>query len=101
MEPQYPAAVDRYVNLGRFYDLTAAKAAAEEVKEHTHAYKAAYQRAYRNLKAARQVELDTIAAVRETFDASKAERRTMGIIARSCAAAAERRARPPSAFWAA
>lgn len=82
MEPQYPAAVDRYVNLGRFYDLTAAKAAAEEVKEHTHAYKAAYQRAYRNLKAARQVELDTIAAVRETFDASKAERRTMGIIAR-------------------
>lgn len=27
MEPQYPAAVDRYVDLGRFYDLTAAKAA--------------------------------------------------------------------------
>jgi len=82
VEPQYPAAVDRYVDLGRFYDLTAAKAAAEEVKEHTHAYKAAYQRAYRNLKAARQVELDTITAVQETFDVSKAERRTAGIITR-------------------
>ena len=32
VEPRYPAAVDRYVDLGRFYDLTAAKAAAEEVK---------------------------------------------------------------------
>ena len=28
LEPKYPAAVDRYVDLGRFYDLTAAKAAA-------------------------------------------------------------------------
>ena len=40
IEPQYPAAVDRYVDLGRFYDLAAAKAAAEEVKAHTRAYKA-------------------------------------------------------------
>ena len=32
------------MDLGRFYDLTAAKAAAEEVKAHTHAYKAAYVR---------------------------------------------------------
>ena len=58
LEPKYPAAVDRYVDLGRFYDLTAAKAAAEEVKAHTHDYQAAYVRAYRSLKAARQVELD-------------------------------------------
>ena len=58
IEPKYPAAVDRYVDLGRFYDLTAAKAAAEEVKARTRDYKAAYARAYRNLKAARQVELD-------------------------------------------
>ena len=31
IEPQYPAAVDRYVNLGEYYDITAAKAEAEEV----------------------------------------------------------------------
>ena len=54
MEPVYPAAVDRYVDLGRFYDLSAAKADAEEVKTHTHAYQAAYVRAYHSLKAARQ-----------------------------------------------
>ena len=82
IEPKYPAAVDRYVDLGRFYDLTAAKAAAEEVKVHTHAYQAAYVRAYHHLKAARQVELDAVAAVRKTFDREKAARRTAGILSR-------------------
>ena len=82
IEPQYPAAVDRYVNLGEFYDITAAKASAEEVKERTHAYKAAYVRAYHCLKAARQVELDTVAAASKAFDAERMERRISGVIAR-------------------
>ena len=82
IEPKYPAAVDRYVDLGRFYDLTAAKADAEAVKEHTHAYQAAYARAYRSLKAARQVELDTVASVEKSFDAERMERRIPGIIQR-------------------
>ena len=82
VEPRYPAAVDRYVDLGRFYDLTAAKVAAEEVKAHTHAYQAAYVRAYRNLKAARQVELDAFSAVRRGFDADRAQRRVEGILFR-------------------
>ena len=38
IEPRYPAAVDRYVDLGRFYDLTAAKADAAAVKEYTRLY---------------------------------------------------------------
>lgn len=70
------------MDLGRFYDLTAAKAAADEVKAHTHAYKDAYVRAYHSLKAARQVELDTVTAVRRCFDAERAERRVDGIIHR-------------------
>ena len=82
IEPKYPAAVDRYVDLGRFYDLAAAKAAVEEVKGYTRAYKEAYVRAYRALKAARQVELDTVAAVRKSFQREHAERRVSGIIAR-------------------
>ena len=82
LEPRYPAAVDRYVDLGRFYDLAAAKASAEEVKAHTRAYKGAYVRAYHSLKAARQVELDAVAQVRKGFDASRLERRVKGIIAR-------------------
>ena len=82
IEPQYPAAVDRYVDLGRFYDLTAAKAAVQEVKTHTRAYKAAYVRAYRDLKAARQVELDAVSSVKRNFDAEKLDRRISGIISR-------------------
>lgn len=82
IEPVYPAAVDRYVDLGRFYDLTAAKTDAEQVKAHTHAYKAAYVRAYHCMKAARQVELDAVASVKKTFDAERAERRVEGIIQR-------------------
>ena len=82
LEPRYPAAVDRYVDLGRFYDLTAAKNSAEEVKARTHDYKAAYVRAYHSLKAARQVELDAVAEVGKTFDGDKAARRVEGIIAR-------------------
>ena len=82
LEPKYPAAVDRYVDLGRFYDLTAAKTNADEIKMHTHAYQAAYVRAYRSLKAARQVELDALAAVQKTFDAERAKRRVQGIIQR-------------------
>lgn len=82
LEPRYPAAVDRYVDLGRFYDLPAAKADAEEIKEHTRTYQAAYVRAYHHLKAARQVELDAVGAVQKTFDVQRAERRVRGIIQR-------------------
>ena len=82
IEPQYPAAVDRYLDLGRFYDLTAAKAAAEEVKAYTKAYKTAYAQAYRCLKAARQVELDVVESVRKTFDAERMCKRLDGIIQR-------------------
>ncbi len=74
--------MDRYVDLGRFYDLTAAKADAGAVKTHTRDYKAAYVRAYHSLKAARQVELDAVAAVRAGFDRERADRRISGIIAR-------------------
>ena len=82
MEPKYPAAVGRYVDLGRFYDLSAAKAQAAEVKRHTHDYQDAYARAYRCLKAARQVELDTAAELGQSFDAQRAARRISGIMAR-------------------
>ena len=82
IEPQYPAAVDRYVDLGRFYDLVSAKAGAEEVKARTHAYKSAYVRAYHSLQAARQVELDAVAAAAKSFDCERLDRRVKGIIAR-------------------
>ena len=80
LEPRYPAAADRYLDLGRFYDLTAAKENAAEVKAHTESYKAAYVRAYRALKAARVLELD--AAGSAAFDRERAARRFQGIARR-------------------
>jgi hypothetical protein len=82
VEPRYPAAVDRYVNLGRFYDIAAAKASVEEVKERTQAYKGAYVRAYHSLKAARQVELDVVNAAAAGFDRDRVGKRVEGIIQR-------------------
>ena len=82
MEPQYPAAVDRYLDLGRFYDLLAAKKTSEQVKLYTRSYKEAYARAYRYLKAARAVEAESVAEAAKTFPKEKVMRRTEGIIRR-------------------
>ena len=80
LEPKFPAAVDRYVDLGRFYDLTAAKADAADIRRHTAAYQAAYRQAYSALRAARQVELDAMEGV--TFQQARAEKRMHGIALR-------------------
>ena len=98
IEPKYPAAVDRYVDLGRFYDLTAAKDGAEEIKTRTHAYKAAYVRAYHSLKAARQVELDAVASVKKTFDNERLIHRVKGIIARELRSNGNQRGRTTRRF---
>ena len=82
VEPQYPAAVDRYVNLGQFYCVEACKQRREELMAHTADYKAAYVRAYRALQAAGEVA-DTLRDVlTENCDREKLERRAAGIIAR-------------------
>lgn len=98
LEPKYPAAVDRYVDLGRFYDLTAAKNDAEEVKSRTHAYQAAYVRAYHSLKAARQVELDAVESVKTGFESDRLDRRVRGIIARELRAGGDQRGRTVRRF---
>ena len=82
LEPKYPAAVDRYLDLGRFYDLTAAKSAVHEVKKYTQDYKVAYQQAYHCLQAARQVELALGSRMKKEFDEEKLEKRIEGIIGR-------------------
>ena len=83
VEPQYPAAVDRYVNLGQFYDIAAAKAARGEIAAHTRSVSAAYQRAYHALGAARQMDDSAAALVLEGLDAGRLLRRTDGIVGRA------------------
>ncbi len=82
MEPRYPAAVDRNVDLGRFYDLTAAKAVRKEIVALTRKNKDAVNGAYRCLKAAREVELEAVTDAGRCFDLQRANRRLDGIIAR-------------------
>ena len=82
LEPVYAGAVQRCVDLGRFCDLTAAKAAREEIISRTDRIRLAYDRAFHSLKAARQVELDARAAAWEAMDWRKLDRRITGIISR-------------------
>ena len=82
VEPRYPAAVDRIVDLGRFYDLTAAKAAREEIVALTEECRAAHTRAQRCMKAARQAELEALSPGARGFDADRAARRLEGVISR-------------------
>ena len=82
VEPKYPAAADRYVNLGQFYDVAALKKSRPDVLHYTDAVSAAYQRAYRALGAARQMSDSASALMREGLDAGKLLRRTDGIIGR-------------------
>ncbi len=82
VEPRYPAAVDRYVDLGQFYDLTGAKTVADEVREKTRMYKTAYTHAYHSLRAARLVELDSVSCAAAWLDQERLDRRVSGIIAR-------------------
>lgn len=82
VEPQFPAAVDRYVNLGEFYDIAAAKTAREEIIRYTKAGSAAYQRAYLALGAARQILDGAAALAAGGLDLEKLGRRTDGIIGR-------------------
>ena len=82
IEPVYPAAADRYVNLGQFYDIAAAKASRAEIIRCTDGCSAAYRRAYRALSAAGQVADSAAALVAEGMDREKLMRRTDGIIGR-------------------
>lgn len=82
IEPKYPAAVDRYVNLGQFYDIAAAKESCADVIRYSQAGSAAYQRAYRAFGAARQMEDSAAALMLEGLDAGKLLRRTDGIVGR-------------------
>lgn len=82
IEPRYPAAVDRYVNLGQFYDIAAAKAARDEIVQRSQVCSAAYRRAYHALSAAGSLEDSAAALMQEGFDDHKLVRRAEGILAR-------------------
>lgn len=82
IDARYPASVERYVDLGCFYDVSAAKSARKEIVYQTDSCSAAYRSAYRVLAAARTLEENAEAILRPTLDYERLIRRTDGIIAR-------------------
>lgn len=82
VEPRYPAAVERYVDLGVCYDVAAAKAHREEIIRYTTACSAAYQQAFRALAAARGMADSAATLAAEGLDRDKLRRRGEGIISR-------------------
>lgn len=82
IEPRYPAAVDRYINLGEFYDIAAAKECRDEIERWSNTCSEAYRCAYRVLGAARQVNDNASALMVQELDSHKLMRRTEGIITR-------------------
>lgn len=82
VEPHFPAAVERYLNLGAHYDLTPIKARREEIRRLTLAGHAPYERVARCLTAARALEDDIFNSVLDSAVLNTLARRARGIIGR-------------------
>lgn len=82
LEPNYPVASERYVNLGQFYDIALGKEKRDEIIFQIKAYKEAYRSAYHALAAARELEENLSALLLQGLDCGKLKRRTEGIIER-------------------
>lgn len=75
LEPVYTAANERYLDLTRFYNIEAAKAARAEITAHSDAYRAAYEEAYHILRAADALSSERRSLVCAAADLSGIERR--------------------------
>lgn len=75
LEPTYAVANERYLDLTRFYDVEATKAARAEIAAHTDAYRAAYAQAYHVLRAADALSSERRAVLRAAADMQKLMRR--------------------------
>jgi len=82
IEPNLPAAVDRYVNLGCCYDVDRLKEKREEIEGHMKRYKAAYRQAYRALQAEQEVKQTLVELLQVGYDKVKLLKRAKGIIKR-------------------
>lgn len=98
LEPTYTVATERYLDLTRFYDVEATKAARSEIVAHSDAYRAAYAEAYHILRAANALESERRAAVHAAMDFDKLARRMDGVIRRELRGKAERSGRVDCAF---
>lgn len=82
IEPKYPGAVERYVNMGDCYDAAALRPLRREIIDLMSAYKGCYARAYRILGAAGEVLEDQRCALDTAALEAKLAKRAQGILSR-------------------
>ena len=82
VEPKYPGAVERYVNVGDSYDKNALWDLRGEIMSCMAGYKGCYQRAYRCLGAAAEVFEDQRSALLSQSLSDKLAKRARGILLR-------------------
>ena len=82
VEPKYPGAVERYVNLGACYDSGALWEKREELMACMSEYKGCYQRAYRCLGASAEIFEDIRATLLTPALGDKLAKRARGILSR-------------------
>lgn len=82
VEPKYPGAVERYVNMGDCYNTKALWSIREDIMSCMSGYKGCYQRAYRCLGAAAAIHDDLRATLLTDALADKLAKRARGILSR-------------------
>ncbi|WP_243154138.1 hypothetical protein [Pseudoflavonifractor sp. 60] len=82
VEPKYPGAVERYVNMGDCYDQDALWPLRQEIMDCMSGYKGCYQRAYRCLGAAAEIMEDQRSALLTEALSQKLAKRAQGILVR-------------------
>jgi len=82
VEPKYPGAVERYVNMGACYDTAALWPLRREIMDLMAAYKGCYTRAYRILGAAGEILEEQRAAMASAGLDRKLAKRAQGILSR-------------------
>lgn len=83
LEPLCPGGVERWVDLGQFCDVTAAKELANQTKRLLLTEQSDRTAAHHTLRAAHNLEQAITAQVMPTFDISRAQNRVDGILKRS------------------
>ena len=82
VEPKYPGAVERYVNMGDCYDQKALWPLRMEIMDCMAGYKGCYQRAYRCLDAAAEIMEDQRSVLLTEALSQKLAKRAHGILMR-------------------
>ena len=82
VEPKYPGAVERYVNMGLCYDTAALFGLRGEILSCMAGYKGCYRRAYRCLEAAAGIREDIRATLLTDELAEKLAKRARGVLLR-------------------